>query len=507
MEWPIYFKNNLSFGNLNSSLAICSLWTKQDQITKFVSTDMYCLLGNLYSRDGINYIIRNILAHPSIRHIIVCGNDRTNSGNALVNFFYKGIDKDRRVIDDGIKIEDEIDLEAIELLRANVKIYDMREVDNLNEIKSVIMDIDFNVEPFWREGLVFDRTDPQTETFPSENTVFPIRGEKIIEVWLRLLNTIMRFGHLEETEYSLKQKELLNAVVIISKEDPDNVKLPSWLPFSQQFLGGDVKGDEYQMMLPLRNNTTGEWMGGYYAQILTPIEIPDLSYTYGTRLFKYKNIDQIQSIIDKLKAVRFTRRAVAILWIPTEDYDSQHPPCLDLIQAKIRGNKLFLTAYFRSHDIYGAWPQNVFALRKLQKYIAEKIESVELGDLIVISQSAHIYQDSWEEAKRIISKYYPKYVKNLRFERDPRGSFVIRIERPNIVLDHYTLDGEHISTLRGRRADTLINRITPFISQLSHAVYLGSELQKAEFALKLNLNYVQDVPLDIDEYEIILSEE
>ena len=85
MEWPIYFKNNLSFGNLNSSLAICSLWTKQDQITKFVSTDMYCLLGNLYSRDGINYIIRNILAHPSIRHIIVCGNDRTNSGNALVN--------------------------------------------------------------------------------------------------------------------------------------------------------------------------------------------------------------------------------------------------------------------------------------------------------------------------------------------------------------------------------------------------------------------------------------
>jgi thymidylate synthase len=317
----------------------------------------------------------------------------------------------------------------------------------------------------------------------------------------------MRFGHLEETEYSLKQKELLNVVAIISKEDPEKIKLPSWLPFSQQFLGGKVKGNEYQMMLPIRDIITGEWMGGYYAQVLTPVEIPDLSYTYGTRLFKYKDIDQIQSIIDKLRAVRFSRRAIAILWIPTEDYDSQHPPCLDLIQAKIRENKLFLTAYFRSHDIFGAWPQNIFALRKLQKYIAEQVNSVELGDLIVISQSAHIYQDSWEDAKRITAKYYPKYVKSARFERDPRGSFVMRIERPNIVVDHYTHEGEHINTFRGRRADTLIGRITPFISQLSHAVYLGSELQKAEFALKLNINYVQDIPFDLKQIETILSEE
>ena len=34
------------------------------------------------------------------------------------------------------------------------------------------------------------------------------------------------------------------------------------------------------------------------------------------------------------------------------------------------------------------------------------------------------------------------------------------------------------------------------VSQIGHALDLGHELQKAEHALKLGLNYVQDPPLD-----------
>jgi dihydropteroate synthase len=33
------------------------------------------------------------------------------------------------------------------------------------------------------------------------------------------------------------------------------------------------------------------------------------------------------------------------------------------------------------------------------------------------------------------------------------------------------------------------------ISRMEHATYLGSELEKAEIALKLGKNYVQDFPI------------
>jgi len=143
----------------------------------------------------------------------------------------------------------------------------------------------------------------------------------------------------------------------------------------------------------------------YAEQLMNP-DPGDFSYTYGARLFDYEThyhanpdgtcsgpcigIDQIGYAIDKLKEHPTTRRAIAITWNPDIDPDSEHVPCLQLLDFLIRGGKLNLTAVFRSQDISRAYIPNVYGLGQLMKHIADEV-GVPVGSLTTISASAHIY--------------------------------------------------------------------------------------------------------------------
>ena len=52
-------------------------------------------------------------------------------------------------------------------------------------------------------------------------------------------------------------------------------------------------------------------------------------------------------------------------------------------------------------------------------------------------------------------------------------------------------------TVAGRNARDILNTIIErgLVSRLDHAGYLGRELERAEIALRLKKNYVQDEPL------------
>jgi dihydropteroate synthase len=121
-----------------------------------------------------------------------------------------------------------------------------------------------------------------------------------------------------------------------------------------------------------------------------------------------------------------------------------------------------------------------------------------LGDLVVISQSAHIYADSWDAARAITREREREYLKNPRLVRDPRGSFAIRLEGYQIRVDHYAPEGKLLATFAGSTARALQRDLSFFVSRVDHAIYLGGELAKAEFALRHNLPYVQDRDLRLD---------
>jgi len=83
-----------------------------------------------------------------------------------------------------------------------------------------------------------------------------------------------------------------------------------------------------------------------------------------------------------------------------------------------------------------------------------------------------------------------------RVEIDRAGYFVIVPDaEPRIIsVEHYAYDNQLQHVIEGRDARSLYWTIIEhgWVSQLSHAAYLGKELTRAELALTLGLRYVQD---------------
>ncbi|MCS7312913.1 MAG: DUF4346 domain-containing protein [Acidobacteria bacterium] len=83
-----------------------------------------------------------------------------------------------------------------------------------------------------------------------------------------------------------------------------------------------------------------------------------------------------------------------------------------------------------------------------------------------------------------------------RVEMDPAGYFVIlpRPEKQMIVVEHYSYDNVLQRVIEGKDARSIYWTIirNGWVTQLSHAAYLGKELAKAELSIKLGLKYVQD---------------
>lgn len=83
-----------------------------------------------------------------------------------------------------------------------------------------------------------------------------------------------------------------------------------------------------------------------------------------------------------------------------------------------------------------------------------------------------------------------------KFIPDSRGSFKIIVEDDYIKAIYY-VNYKKTSVIYGRCARDIYEEILrrDMISRLEHAAYMGMELQKAETALKLNKQYVQDFPI------------
>lgn len=83
-----------------------------------------------------------------------------------------------------------------------------------------------------------------------------------------------------------------------------------------------------------------------------------------------------------------------------------------------------------------------------------------------------------------------------KIEMDTAGYFVIfpRPEKGLILVEHYSYDNKLQRTIEGKDARilywTIINN--GWVSQLSHAAYLGKELAKAELSMKHGFEYIQD---------------
>ncbi|MFH1281489.1 MAG: thymidylate synthase, partial [Candidatus Omnitrophota bacterium] len=73
------------------------------------------------------------------------------------------------------------------------------------------------------------------------------------------------------------------------------------------------------------------------------------------------------------------------------------PPCLRLIDTRLRYGKLHFVLYFRSWDLWGGFPSNLGGLQLVKQYMAEEI-GVQDGEIIAVSKGLHLYDYAWELA-------------------------------------------------------------------------------------------------------------
>jgi tetrahydromethanopterin S-methyltransferase subunit A len=83
-----------------------------------------------------------------------------------------------------------------------------------------------------------------------------------------------------------------------------------------------------------------------------------------------------------------------------------------------------------------------------------------------------------------------------RVEMDRAGYFVIipNQTRKVIVVEHYAYDNQLQHVVEGSTTRDLYQTIIDagWVSQLSHAAYLGKELAAAELSLRHGFTYIQD---------------
>jgi len=475
-NWPIHYPNLLLRGNPKNSTGICTLWSEKDDVRKYVSPDNFNIIGQGYSREeGLNLIVRNCLANKKLHHLVLTGADLGRTGEALLNLKNKGINPKTKEIYgiDKTKIEPEIPLEAINRFRDNVNIIDKR--GSYLELNSFLKTLP-QYEP-WGNSEIYKRAPPiAPETLPSEKVGFTHRGPKLWNIWLNIVDDIMKFGTIKPSEYGedQSQRELLNVTSILKNEStiPEKMILPSYLPFSK---------DDVAKYLP---------------QVLTADGVVGVSYTYGERYYELNGINQKESIINSLKNSWFSRRAVANLWDAKQDHNNEHPPCLSLIQAiQQEPDRLHGIYSIRSNDMFRGYGENILAFRCSQAEIAKAL-GVKLGWTIMNSGSAHIYENSWNQAKKTLEDMPPRTGR----EPDPRGNILIDTEEPKRGIRISHLDpttgrkiGEfYVQTAREGSIQIAKRKMA---SQPSHLLYLGEELTKAGISLGTGMVYIQDEEL------------
>ena len=141
-------------------------------------------------------------------------------------------------------------------------------------------------------------------------------------------------------------------------------------------------------------------------------------YTYPERIFNMKladrddnirRINQFKVIHDRLKNFDGSNRAVMTLYSAALDSKEQHIPCLQFLQATIRDNELMLHVFFRSNDLYSAFPSNMLFISYIGIKLVEKLRdtypSLQFAGIDYNSTSLHIYQADLEEALKVIENY------------------------------------------------------------------------------------------------------
>lgn len=458
-----YYKNTvLYYDHIKTGIGIITGWKKPNLIREHLtqeSLNKVKTIGTLYTKNGINYIIANLFLNPEINHLILLeDSDIYNKMSESIKTFLSFLKTGKIDFQEKFHYSEDCIYEFCTYFKNHISVVSSHDLNE--KINEISLESNWRSKPLELEVIKVENA----ETLVSEKQGFMVRANTVKEAWERSLKLIGTYGNLKLSDYDERQMELINLSIIVKNED---LTSPSML--------GTLEITEKELK-------------AYEESLLVKEMVLDIKYTYGSRFRNFHGIDQLDYMVETLKNKPYSRRAISVLWDPCLEVNNNEGPCLDLYQAVIQDNVLYMTAYFRSNDIYNAYPRNIYGILKIQDELCKRL-NLEKGYVNTIACSAHVYERNFEDLK-VFSE------SNILFcDEDERGYFFIETGDDGIQVTLYNKEGVEQKVFQGTSANGLRDAICFHTSNIEHAFYLGQEIAKAEIAYKNELPYIQDKEL------------
>jgi len=528
--WPVAVRDRIAFPHnkelrvTKANFAVTFLWTMRDSVIPQLDKENLAIATNFYTPAGLEGMVRNILANPYIRNIILLGEEYASkegcetkteltSANALRAFFEKGLNNERKIpgFETAVHFDKNIPTQMINKVREKVKLIDLNKKMPNASLKEKITEANKLMkekkEPFSDKPLIFNY-EKQDDSHPYEGGPIIIHGSNIPDSWIKMIHMINRYGrkNLMNANTDRWVKEINNMTVVI--HDPQDMDLtinPFLVPLTKE----KIEAYKKEILSPIlpegKAYTYGNKLRAYIAPSAPIINLVNTKeyrdYEFGKGpwidanvkyLEEYAEVDQISDIIEVLKKDPYAKSCIAITWHVQDELMRKHKssPCLVLLQAMIQDEKLNLTIFFRSHDMTQGWPENAYGCAALQKEIADGI-GVETGILTIISGSAQIYAHYYQQVEEMLEKHY----KHKEDYKDPRGNYTIEVDGEKIIVKHlHPQTHALLDHFNGKTSKEIYTQIAERGTSInpSHLLYLGSEIGKAELCIKQGKDYKQD---------------
>lgn len=487
-----YYAERLTLVNPEGDVGVVTLWSKVDSALNLIrdagvdlsrENSRIAVVANLYG-NGLQQMLRNLLWNPQIRYLVIVGKNLAGSREWLTNFFSQGLEEVEflgaksfrilgtdRNIDGGLLPHQFGFTPKFEILG---DVGDVRTKESLATFFEALP-IQSNEEYIRVEPPPIP--EPTITRFPSEPRSHTIVRSTPMEAWRELIFRLHRFGY--RTQVAKKtgletRTELLNVHVVIQDPVEESEEVLAQYGFSLN------KFQDYQR------------------RFLDPVKPEDLDYTYGNRLRGYFEsedtvVDSPQIVAERLKNTPDSRHCYISLWDNHEDLPmGTKCPCFVSAFFRVFDGRLNLTATFRTHNAMDAWPENVYGLIALQRFVAEKA-GLPIGPITVFSHSISIDPSALDKAKRIsedkkTDQVFDPATKKFGPRMDENGAFTVTFDKSTweLVVEH-SLNGMKIGEYRGKTSEEIELQLARDValSQISHALYLGRELARKESVMKL----------------------
>jgi hypothetical protein len=492
----LYYPERLRLVNPTGDVGLITLWTPRavaERKLAEISADLLdpdrsriAVVANLYG-DGMYAMFCNVLYNPQIRHLVALGEslDQPTTGE-LQAFLDHGVEAGEvlgtpvtRIVGTDRFFPAASDFPA-DRLRSQLT---LRVFDKFSDpqLGKELLD-HFDSLPAGPATLESDRIRIELPRVnladfkfrPSAIHSHEVFRPRPLDCWRELVTRVMRFGRPVPLGAGTRL-ELLNVKAVIT----DPVAEPA---DALARYGFDL-----------------DRLVTYQREMLRPERPAGLTYTYGNRMRGYTDdgrpaYDALRAAGDLLAANPQSRHAYVDLWDTKVDLENPGSvPCLTTLFFRVSEGRLTLAATYRAHNLLIAWIQNVYGLMAIQRYVADRA-ALPVGPITVVSHSLGIdpsssrflvgsaVADEWNTDDDL-DPHSGRHV----LRADPNGYFVVTVdhEQGAVVAEH-RFEGLLLKQYRSDRAAHIQEQIIGdhAVSLVSHAMWVGRELQRAEGLLK-----------------------